>query len=63
MFTTTVGAPIVVAMISLFISYWFVSDPISDEQCNWITGLLVANILTFSGRLAFNWLPTQGSGN
>lgn len=51
MLITCVGAPIVVAVISLFVSFW-----ISSVPKNWITGLLIANISMLCGPLVVYWV-------
>ncbi|KAF3338490.1 hypothetical protein FCM35_KLT17327 [Carex littledalei] len=57
MLTTCIGAPIVVAVISLFVSFGL--ESVSN---NWITGLLIANISMLCGPLVVYWAHKQGTG-
>lgn len=62
MLVTIVGVPIVVVVISLFVSFWLASD----GQNNWITGLLVANVSILVGGalvLPLYFVLKRGTGN
>lgn len=62
MLVAIVGVPIVVVVISLFVSFWLASD----GQNNWITGLSVANVSILVGgalALPLYFVLKRGTGN